>query len=181
MSVIHTFLRLHGFIFWGLIFIWSKPGLASNSDELRFRLSGITLSTSFESIGDHLEYKELNKVIRSERFKLGDKVSFSELKIFSQAVTRYMQDQGYSFHYAYFPEQDIDDGILNVSIRAVRLGEVRIENHSGIDDQLFKDQFAELIDKPVYQPDIDQVILRISAHEEILAYAYYRQGTHRVL
>ncbi|WP_158224761.1 ShlB/FhaC/HecB family hemolysin secretion/activation protein [Agaribacterium haliotis] len=176
MRVICAFKWLLRAVLGGLILIGAGLAFANTSTSQSFRLTGITLSTSFESIGEHLDHKELNKVVRSERFKLGNKVRFSDLKRFSENVTNYMQDRGYAFHYAYFPEQDIGDGIVNVSIRSVSLGEVHIENHSRIDDQLFVAQFAGLVEQPVYQPDIDEVILRISSHEEIRAYAYYRQG-----
>lgn len=68
--------------------------------------------------------------------KLNRDVSLGELAEIARLITNHYRDQGYLLARAYLPEQEIRDGVVEVTVLAGRFDKAMIDNeHSGLNDE----------------------------------------------
>ena len=145
--------------------------------EARVQVKSISISFTETNLGHNLNLKAIKAKIATLRSELPPKVTFKELESIADGVTAYMRKLGYKFHYAYLPPQKIQNRNVNLRIAEISLGDVHLQNSSSVSDKTIKSQFKELIDKPIYQPNINAAIKKLQQINSIRVFAYYSKGS----
>ena len=96
-----------------------KPPPSLKVDVKGFRFSGLTVVPE-----DRLQ-------AIAQKFVGPDK-TFADLQAAADAVSEYLQQQGYVVAQAYLPEQNLESGIVELAILEGRLAEVRIDVDAGV-------------------------------------------------
>lgn len=145
--------------------------------ELRIPLRQIAISADFGALGETISQRTLLSIANNKRRELPKSVSYNDLLSIKDAITDYMREQGYKFHVARLPVQELSKGNVSFSIVAVTLDEVTLKNKSKIGDEVFKRGFENELKKPLYQPRIDQVLSQLRSNSLVEVFAYYSRGS----
>ncbi|MGZ8267552.1 MAG: ShlB/FhaC/HecB family hemolysin secretion/activation protein [Burkholderiales bacterium] len=95
-----------------------KPPPGIKIDIKGFRFSGVS----------SVDEKSLQAVV--QKF-VGAGKTFDDLQAAAEAVSEYLQQQGYFVAQAFLPEQKIADGIVEIAVLEGRLGEVKLDIDQG--------------------------------------------------
>ena len=101
------------------------PQIASFADRhilIRKESAGGRTSTGLTTLDEEGRIQELM------RMTVGDNVS--ELQQAADVITEYCRSQGYTVATAFLPQQDIQNGVVEIRVLLGTLGEVRIDNQS---------------------------------------------------
>ncbi|TAN46583.1 MAG: ShlB/FhaC/HecB family hemolysin secretion/activation protein [Methylococcaceae bacterium] len=74
----------------------------------------------------------------------GREHSLAELQQLAERITRHYRDDGYLLARAYLPAQEIRDGVLEIAVLEGRLGQVELDNHSGLADAVLTAPLSSL-------------------------------------
>ena len=146
---------------------------------ITFTLTDIVLVASFDSFGEQLSFNELRAYAQQLQKQQTSAINYDGLLAITDALTQFMRERGYKFHYAHLGEQGIRDGVVTINIRTVTLSDVQIDNQGPVSDSLIQSKFSALIGKPLFQPDIDRILRQLHNAEEIKAFAYYSRGSYQ--
>ncbi|WP_051916823.1 MULTISPECIES: ShlB/FhaC/HecB family hemolysin secretion/activation protein [unclassified Serratia (in: enterobacteria)] len=86
-----------------------------------FTLSGNTLFSNAILLAQLQEYT-------------GRELTLPQLYEAAQRITTYYQQRGYVLNRAYLPEQEIDNGVVNIAILEAHYGEIKTDNSSRLSD-----------------------------------------------
>lgn len=75
---------------------------------------------------------------------IGQKLNLKQLRQLAQRITDYYQQQGYGYSWAYLPQQDLSQGVLQINILEAYYDKININNHSRMQDQLINKTLAPL-------------------------------------
>lgn len=95
-----------------------KPVPGLKIDVKAFRFSGLSVESE----------DRLQAVV--QKFKGPDK-TFDDLQAAADAVSEYLQQQGYFVAQAFLPEQKIENGVVEIAVLEGRLAEVKVEMEEG--------------------------------------------------
>ncbi|WP_350447577.1 ShlB/FhaC/HecB family hemolysin secretion/activation protein [Pseudomonas solani] len=71
-------------------------------------------------------------------------LSLAQLQGLAERITAHYREQGYLLARAYLPAQDIKDGLLTIAVLEGRLGKVRLDNRSLLNDTTARRQLDDL-------------------------------------
>lgn len=158
-------------------FLFTLFSIEAATASLDFPLRSFALSTEFESLGKNISSQKLLSIADKKRAEFPTRVTHDQLLEISDAITQYMREQGYKFHYAQLPAQEIDGGSVTFNIHQVTLGDINVIHKNAKTRHLISGQFSALKNTPLYQPNIDQLILKLKHISQSQLFAYYSRGS----
>ncbi len=76
------------------------------------------------------------QLIAATDFRPGSELNLSDLRNIAGRITRYYNDRGYFLARAYLPAQDIEDGVVTISVIEGRYGAIDLRNQSRLKDKV---------------------------------------------
>ncbi|MBC7726465.1 MAG: ShlB/FhaC/HecB family hemolysin secretion/activation protein [Microbacteriaceae bacterium] len=117
---------------------WAAPAAPSPADDsgLRLRLTAFRFS-----LNSRFSAQRLGGLLDD---LLGLELGLSGLQAAADRITAFYRQQGYFLALAFVPAQDIADGVVEITVLEGRLGQVRLDNQSGIADAIVRGRLAPL-------------------------------------
>jgi hemolysin activation/secretion protein len=101
---------------------------------------------------------ELNKIVQGS---IDQDVSLADLQKLTLDLTRYYQTQGYPYHRAYLPVQNLADGQVVIGILEARYDQIDYVNHTDLSDALIENILAPLNSGDIISGEVLQQQLMI--------------------
>lgn len=165
---------------WCIIFLsllCTAPLLyAKNNAEIRVEVMGTAFVDLVEYPDKGVSSKALVKTLLDARNRFPRRMTMDELNSVADDVTIFYRSKGYKFHSVYLPPQKSKGGLINFKVLEATLGDIQVTGEN-IDEDAIKAVFAPFLSLPLYQPDIDKVILALKDQNGIDAVAYYSRGS----
>lgn len=76
------------------------------------------------------------QLIAATEFRPGSELNLSDLRNLAARITRYYNDRGYFLAQAYLPAQDIQGGVVTISVIEGRYGAINLRNQSRLKDNV---------------------------------------------
>ncbi len=137
----------------------------------RFRLEGI--EDIPETDIDHVKVAALVEKIRSNN---PDGFTIGELQTVADQVTRYYRQQGLILALAIVPEQDIEDGVVTISVLSGELGQLSAANNKRYSEDVLLRPLRDLEGKPVQVGQIESALLRVNDLPGLEVAGIFRPG-----
>ncbi|MCG8672977.1 MAG: hypothetical protein MI867_26520 [Pseudomonadales bacterium] len=100
-----------------------------------------------------------------------------QLHSVADALTLYLREQGFQFSYAFLPQQNLSFGVLRIQFVEGVLSDVQVlnSNRTAVRATLIG-AFDDLLNEPVYAPEIENRVKALKADQRIDVFAYYSRG-----
>lgn len=103
-------------------------------------------------------------------------LSVDQLHGITEKLTHYVRQQGYKFHTVYLPPQEVVNGKVVFIYTSAVLSDVHIIKPKKADKRDFKSPFADLIDRELYVPAVEQKIFALRALSDVKVFAFFSRG-----
>jgi hemolysin activation/secretion protein len=110
----------------------SDVSTVSESDHVKIFVQRLRVT------GSHA-YSEAD-LVKLTGFKLGSELSLSELRIMAARITDYYHKNGYFVAQAYLPAQDINNGVVTITVIEGQYGKIHLRNKTNLSDRLINSQ-----------------------------------------
>jgi hemolysin activation/secretion protein len=108
----------------------------------------------------------------------GKNLTLPDLVRLADRISDYYQTHGYPLTRAIIPLQTIHDGVVVIQVIEARYGEVRLDNHSQVNDPLLQATLAPLqSSQPISAPPLDRTLLLLSDIPGVVVNATLQPGT----
>lgn len=108
---------------------------------------------------------------------VGRPVTFSELQDLAYAIEEMHVSRGYPLVIAYFPEQEIEDGVIDLAVIVGRYGAIKIENRSRLRGHVAQRALQGILPgDPVYAPTLDDRVERLGSLPGVAAWSAFAVG-----
>ena len=151
-------------------------------EHITIEVDTISISASKQNLGRGITRRLLLDMANDMRKNYPRRMTFDQVQQISDALTKILRDKGYKFHYAYIPPQKPISGNITISIIEVTLGDISVVGEGHYSNSQFVNLFKDLLHKPLYQPDIDNILHVLRRERGVDLFAYYSRGseTHSV-
>ena len=151
-------------------------------EHITIEIDTISISASKQNLGRGITRRLLLDTANDMRKNYPRRMTFDQVQEISDALTKILRGKGYKFHYAYIPPQKPISGNITISIIEVTLGDISVVGEGHYSNSQFVKLFKDLIHKPLYQPDIDNILRVLRRDTGVDLFAYYSRGseTHSV-
>jgi hemolysin activation/secretion protein len=121
---------------------------------------------------------KIQEAYEQARSLFKEDLSLDDLSAIADDIGKLYRENGYKFHSVFIPPQKFSNNIaIRISMLVARLGDVNVKGEDeGLND-VIKLLFGTLIGKPLYQPDVDKVVLGIKSKYGITVFPYYSRGS----
>ncbi len=113
--------------------------------------------------------------------KNGSDLSEDDLLAAADFVTNYLRSKGFQFATAYLPEQNLSSGTLKISIIEGKLGDIQCPGETDAERDYacasIKNWFADLLGKPVYEPEFSSRLQQLRTDARIDVFGYFSRGS----
>ncbi|WP_243420169.1 ShlB/FhaC/HecB family hemolysin secretion/activation protein [Janthinobacterium sp. 78] len=103
-----------------------------------------------------------SELIASTGFVPGSELTLGELRAMASKIASYYQQRGYFLAQAYLPAQDIEDGVVQISVLPGQYGQVQLRNQSKLSDGLAGTILAGLDGQVISTPPLERRLLLLS-------------------
>ena len=103
-----------------------------------------------------------SELIASTGFVPGSELTLGELRAMASKIASYYQQRGYFLAQAYLPAQDIEDGVVHISVLPGQYGQVQLRNQSKLSDGLAGTILAGLDGQVISTPPLERRLLLLS-------------------
>ncbi|MFA6071455.1 MAG: POTRA domain-containing protein, partial [Janthinobacterium sp.] len=103
-----------------------------------------------------------SELIASTGFVPGSELTLGELRAMASNIASYYQNRGYFLAQAYLPAQDIQDGVVQISVLPGQYGQVQLRNQSNLSDGLAGTILAGLDGQVIATPPLERRLLLLS-------------------
>lgn len=103
-----------------------------------------------------------SELIASTGFVPGSELTLGELRAMASKIASYYQKRGYFLAQAYLPAQDIEDGVVHISVLPGQYGQVQLRNQSKLSDGLAGTILASLDGQVISTPPLERRLLLLS-------------------
>ncbi|PIG30273.1 hemolysin activation/secretion protein [Janthinobacterium sp. 35] len=103
-----------------------------------------------------------SELIASTGFVPGSELTLGELRAMAGKIASYYQQRGYFLAQAYLPAQDIEDGVVHISVLPGQYGQVQLRNQSKLSDGLAGTILAGLDGQVISTPPLERRLLLLS-------------------
>ena len=103
-----------------------------------------------------------SELIASTGFVPGSELTLGELRAMASKIASYYQKRGYFLAQAYLPAQDIEDGVVHISVLPGQYGQVQLRNQSKLSDGLAGTILAGLDGQVISTPPLERRLLLLS-------------------
>jgi hemolysin activation/secretion protein len=108
----------------------------------------------------------------------GRVLTLSQLGALADRITNYYHSHGFPLAQAVIPAQVIRDGVVAIEVAEARYGEVRLANHSRVNDPLLQGLLSPPLEsgQPIGQAGLDHALLLLSDVPGVVVNATLRPG-----
>ena len=145
-------------------------------DELS-EISDLLVEIEGETVGRHvtpIEVQKLVWLIRNQRSKRG--LTLGEIEMVADQLTNFYRERGFILAKAYIPQQDVRDGIVNITMLLGMLGEVRTQQNKLYSDKSLAAAFKPIMEKPVTHRQIEEQLYLINDFPGVSVQGYFEPG-----
>ena len=103
-----------------------------------------------------------SELIAATGFVPGSELTLGELRAMASNIASYYQQRGYFLAQAYLPAQDIQDGVVQISVLPGQYGQVQLRNQSNLSDGLAGTILAGLDGQVISTPPLERRLLLLS-------------------
>ena len=103
----------------------------SGADQVRFRVTRLNIT------GEHVF--SADALLATSGFKPDSDLSLADLRNFAARIANYYHQHGYFVAQAYIPAQDVQDGIVTITVVEGHYGKVTLNNTTHLSDSLAND------------------------------------------
>ena len=103
-----------------------------------------------------------SELIAATGFVPGSELTLGELRAMASNIASYYQNRGYFLAHAYLPAQDIEDGVVQISVLPGQYGQVQLRNQSNLSDGLAGTILAGLDGQVISTPPLERRLLLLS-------------------
>ena len=164
------------FIFWFSIPVFAEINTDPRTKDLKVKVRFIAVASEKMVIGKGITRLDLIDMAQEMRSKYGESMSFDDMQYIADELTKYMRKKGFKFHYAYIKPQTPRNGMVTIYLAEVTLSDINIINKSYVSSRYLSSLFEENMNKVLYQPDIDDVILALKDTHAINVFPFYSRG-----
>lgn len=137
----------------------------------RFQLQGVE-----DVAGTDLTQEKLHALLESIRQRQPQGFTIGELQAVANTLTSLYRRNGYILALAIVPQQEIDDGVVTISVLPGVLGQVSTANNTRYADKLMQRPLAAQVGKAVRLRDIESALLRVNDIPGLDAAGVFRPG-----
>ncbi len=146
------------------------------------QISAIEWTNFIERSDLGISKEKVNELIWNSINKNNNTLTRDDLLAIADMVTVYFRDKGFPFVSAYLPEQNLSDGTLKIAIIEGKLGDIQCPGETAGDRDYacdsIKNIFADLLDKPVYEPEFVRRIESLRTDLRIDVFGYFSRGSN---
>lgn len=121
-----------------------------------------------------LEVQRLVFHIREQRRQRG--ITLGMIETVADTITQYYRERGFILAKAYIPEQQVREGIVNLTLLLGNLGDVQVENNRRYNDRTIQRIFDGVLDKPVKSSMIEERLFFVNDLPGLRAQGYFEPG-----
>lgn len=156
---------------------WAESNVDPRTENIVIDVDTISITSTDNAFEQGITLPSIMKMANDLRGNYPRSMRFDQIQAISDAITLYLREQGYKFHYAFIPPQKPKSGIVTISIIDISLSDVRVMNRSYFSSKRITDLFQNILHKPLYQPDVDRVLRALQRNRSINVFAYYSRGS----
>ena len=103
-----------------------------------------------------------SELVAATGFVPGSELTLGELRAMASKIASYYQNRGYFLAQAYLPAQDIQDGVVQITVLPGQYGQVQLRNQSNLSDGLAGTILAGLDGQVISTPPLERRLLLLS-------------------
>lgn len=128
--------------------------LPAEAESIRFTLKDINISGA--SLAEQADFR---KIYQS---KIGQDIALAEIWDIAQKLTDYYRAKGYFLSRAYIPEQEIDQGVVQINIVEGYVAQIEMDSHFA--NQMIIEEMVEnlMAQKPLKISELESFLLRLN-------------------
>ncbi|MGK0499067.1 MAG: hemolysin activation/secretion protein [Oceanicoccus sp.] len=134
--------------------------------------------STFENHPQDINRTEFLKLLEQQRLDHSEGFTIGQLQQVANLVTQRYREQGYILAKAYIPEQDVNDGVVNISVLVGRLGKVTAANNALYNEQLLVESIDYSSGQTLKLADMETALLRVNDLPGITVGGIFRPGSN---
>jgi hemolysin activation/secretion protein len=141
-------------------------------------ISNMLVKIEEETLDRHvssLEVQQLVWLVRDQRARRG--ITLGQIESIADKITRFYRERGFILAKAYIPQQQVRDGVVNLTMLLGLLGEVRAIDNTMYEGRLLESVFDDTLTKPVTNDIIEERLYFINDFPGISAQGFFEPGS----
>ncbi|WP_185964268.1 ShlB/FhaC/HecB family hemolysin secretion/activation protein [Aliikangiella marina] len=146
-------------------------------DELG-ELSNLLVNIEKDVQGRHvgaLEVQRLVWLVRDQQLKRG--ITLGMIETVADRITTYYREHGFILAKAYIPEQQVRDGVVNLTLLLGVLGETKVNDSELYDDEIISSVFDDMMTKPVTSAVVEEKLYLINDLPGLSTQGFFEAGS----
>lgn len=164
------------FIFFPLL-CFAESNTDPRTKDVVVRVDSISISSANNGFKHGITLSSIAKMANRLRAKHPKRMRFEQLQEIADAITLFLREKGYKFHYAFIPPQKTKSGFITISIVEVSLDDVHVTNDTYFPSKRVSDLFRDLLQKPLFQPNVERLVRALRREQGISIFPYYSRGS----
>ena len=171
-------MKYHGVIISVILLVISMSPFSAAFAKSNIDISSIELIDFIERPELGITQKKVIDLVWHSLKKKRSNPTENDLLSAADKVTNFLRDKGFQFASAYLPEQNLSSGKLRIAILEGKLGDIQCpgEEHEYACASI-RNVFADLLGKPVYEPEFTKRIYQLRLDPRIDIFGYFSRGS----
>lgn len=159
---------------------FAREGASLNSQPESVKVDDIIINSLIAYPEDGVTADNIQETLRQARSEQGEKLSIEALYSIADKLTKVYRQAGFKFHSVFVPPQKISAAnSLRLELLEAKIGDIQVSGEDENLNRVIKVLFERYLHRPLYQPDIDKVVLGIKSKYGIRVFTYYSRGSLR--
>jgi hemolysin activation/secretion protein len=128
--------------------------------------------------GDYVELPDVQKLIwllKEQKNNRG--LTIGEIEEISESITTYYRQRGFFLAKAFVPAQDVNDGVVGLTILEGVLGQVKVAGNSIYQSDYISGLFDDVVNKAVVYENIEQKLYLLNDFPGLKLSGYFKPGS----
>lgn len=141
-------------------------------------LSSLLVAIEKDVKGRHvgpLEVQRLVWLVRDQQLKRG--ITLGMIETVADRVTRYYREHGFILAKAFIPEQQVRDGVVNLTLLLGVLGETKVNESELYDDEIISSVFDDMLTQPVTSKTVEERLYLINDLPGLSTQGFFEAGS----
>jgi len=141
-------------------------------------VSDLLANIEEETAGEHVTTVDLQRLvflIRDQRRKRG--ITLGMIESVADVITRYYRENGFILAKAFIPEQQVREGVVNLTLLLGELGEVEVNDNERYPDKIIERVFDSAMGEPITASDMEERLYLVNDLPGISLRGHFEPGT----
>lgn len=141
-------------------------------------LSSLLVNIEKDVKGRHvgpLEVQRLVWLVRDQQLKRG--VTLGMIETVADRITKYYREHGFILAKAYIPQQQVRDGVVNLTLLLGVLGETKVNDSELYDEEIISSVFDDMLTKPVTNDGVEEKLYLINDLPGLSTQGFFEAGS----